>query len=79
MVKPKCCASDSEVAVLFYQTLIRSPFLGNFIDLDLLLCKEFDSKHADSDLFLCLFHSEIKELGFVIQGLISCPEHLLEW
>ena len=31
VVKPKCCASDSDVAVLFYQTLStvsRKPFLG---------------------------------------------------
>ena len=45
------CAPPSEVAVLFDSNLSRLPFLGQVVDLDLLLCTGFDSEHAV--LFLC--------------------------
>ena len=48
---PSFCAPPSEVAVLFYSNLSRCPFLGQVVDLDLLLCTGFDSEHAA--LFLC--------------------------
>ena len=41
----------SEVAVLFDSNLSRRPFLGQVVDLDLLLCTGFDLEHAV--LFLC--------------------------
>ena len=41
----------SEVAVLFDSNLSRRPFLGQVVDLDLLLCTGLDSEHAG--LFLC--------------------------
>ena len=44
-------APPSEVAVLFDSNLSRRPFLGQVVDLDLLLCTGFDSEHAVS--FLC--------------------------
>ena len=43
---PSFCASPSEVAVLFYSNLSRRPFLGQVVDLDLLLCTGFDSEPA---------------------------------
>ena len=48
---PSFCAPPSEVAVLFDSNLSRLPFLGQVVDLDLLLCTRFDSEHAV--LFLC--------------------------
>ena len=42
---PSVCASPSEVAELFYLKLIRRPFLGQVVDLDLLLCTGFNSEH----------------------------------
>ena len=48
---PRFCAPPSEVAVLFDSNLSRLPFLGQVVDLDLLLCTGFDSEHAVS--FLC--------------------------
>ena len=48
---PSFCAPPSEVAVLFNSNLSRRPFLGQVVDLDLLLCTGFDSEHAV--LFLC--------------------------
>ena len=48
---PSFCAPPSEVAGLFYSNLSRHPFLGQVVDLDLLLCTGFDSEHAV--LFLC--------------------------
>ena len=49
---PSFCAQPSEVAVLFYSNLTRSPFLRQVINLGLLLCTGFDSEHAV--LFVCL-------------------------
>ena len=43
---PSFCAPPSEVAVLFNLNLSRRPFLGQVVDLDLLLCTGFDSEHA---------------------------------
>ena len=40
-----------QVAVLFNSNLSRRPYFGQVIDLDLLLCTGFNSKHAV--LFLC--------------------------
>ena len=48
---PRFCAPPSEVAVLFDSNLSRLPFLGQVVDLDLLLCTGFDLEHAV--LFLC--------------------------
>ena len=48
---PSFCAPPSEVAVLFDSNLSRRPFLGQLVDLDLLLCTGFDSE--PEDLFLC--------------------------
>ena len=48
---PSFCAPPSEVAVLFDSNLSRRPFLGQVVDLDLLLCTGFDSEPAV--LFLC--------------------------
>ena len=48
---PSFCVPPSEVAVLFYLNLSGRPFLGQVVDLDLLLCAEFDSENVD--LFLC--------------------------
>ena len=48
---PSFCAPPSEVAVLFDSNLSRLPFLGQVVDLDLLLCTGFDSEHVV--LFLC--------------------------
>ena len=41
---PSFCAPPSEVAVLFNSNL--RPFLGQVVDLDLLLCTGFDLEHA---------------------------------
>ena len=41
---PRFCAPPSEVAVLFDSNLSRLPFLGQVVDLDLLLCTGFDSE-----------------------------------
>ena len=38
--------SPSEIAGLFYLNLSRRPFLRQVVELDLLLCTEFDSEHA---------------------------------
>ena len=46
---PSFCTPPSEVAVLFYLNL--SPFLGQVVDLDLLLCTWFNLEHVI--LFLC--------------------------
>ena len=43
---PSFCAPPSEVAVMFRSNLSRRPFLGQFVNLDLLLCAGFDSEHA---------------------------------
>ena len=48
---PSFCAQPSEVAALFDSNLSRRPFLGQVVDLDLLLCTGFDLEHAV--LFLC--------------------------
>ena len=47
---PSFCAPPSEVAGLFNSNLSR-PFLGQVVDLDLLICTGFDSEHEV--LFLC--------------------------
>ena len=39
------CAPPSEVAVLFDSNLSRRPFLGQVVNLDLLLYTGFDSEH----------------------------------
>ena len=44
------CAPTSEVDVLFYLNLSSRPFLGQVVDLDLLLCTRFDLEHADLSL-----------------------------
>ena len=49
---PRFCAPPSEVAVLFYSNLSRLPFLGQVVNLDLLLCTGFDSEHV----VLFLYH-----------------------
>ena len=49
---PSFCAPPSEVAVLFDSNLSRRPFLGQVVDLDLLLCTGFDSEHV----VLFLYH-----------------------
>ena len=48
---PSFCVLPSEVAVLFNLNLSTCPFLGQVIDIDLLLCTRFDSKPVV--LFLC--------------------------
>ena len=48
---PRFFARPSEVTVLFDSNLSRLPFLGQVVDLDLLLCTGFDSEHVV--LFLC--------------------------
>ena len=48
---PSFCVPPSEVAALFNSNLSRRPFLGQVVDLDLLLCTGFDLEHAV--LFLC--------------------------
>ena len=45
------CAQPSEVAVLFYSNLSKRPFLGQVVDLDLLLCTGLNLESAV--LFLC--------------------------
>ena len=57
---PSFCAPaapPSEVAVLLDSNLSRRPFLGQVVDLDLLLCTEYDSEHAV--LFLCHIFTQI--------------------
>ena len=39
---PSFCAQPSEVAALFNLNLSRCPFLGQVVDLDLLLCTGFN-------------------------------------
>ena len=52
---PSFCVPPSEVAALFYSNLSRCPFLGQVIDLDLLLCTGSNQEHEV--LFLChIFH-----------------------
>ena len=48
---PSFCVPPFEVAVLFNLNLSRCPFVGQVINLDLLLCTGFYSEHAV--LFLC--------------------------
>ena len=48
---PSLCAPPSEVALLLDSNLSRRPFLGQDVDLDLLLCTWFNLEHAV--LFLC--------------------------
>ena len=48
---PSFCKPPSEVAVLFDLNLSRCPFLGQVVDLDLLLCTVYKLEHAV--LFLC--------------------------
>ena len=43
---PSFCALPSEIAVLFDWNLNRLPFLGQVVDLDLLLCTRFNSEHG---------------------------------
>ena len=43
---PSFCVPPSEVSVLFYSNLSRLPFLGQVVNIDLLLCTGFDSEHA---------------------------------
>ena len=45
------CAPPSEVVVMFNLILSRRPFLGQVVDLDLLLCTGYDLE--DAVLFLC--------------------------
>ena len=45
------CAQPPEVTVLFKWNLSRCPFLGQVVNLDLLLCTGFNSEHVA--LFLC--------------------------
>ena len=40
--------------MLFEKTLSRRPFLGQVVDLDLLLCTGLDSEHANVFLFIFL-------------------------
>ena len=50
---PSFCAPPSEVAVLFDSNLSRRPFLGQVVDLDLLLCTRFDSEQwGESHIFI---------------------------
>ena len=42
---PSFCAQPSEVAMLFDSNLSRLSFLGQVVDLDLLLCTGFDLEH----------------------------------
>ena len=53
---PTFCTLPSEGTVLFDWSLSRLAFLGQVVDLDLLLCTGFDSEHAD--LFLCLIFTQ---------------------
>ena len=53
---PSFCVPPSEVAVLFYSNLSRRPFLGQVVDLDLMLCTGFNSEHAV--LFLCYIFTQ---------------------
>ena len=53
---PSFCAKSSEVAVLFYWILRKLPFLGQVIDLDILLCKGLELEHVD--LFLSLIFTQ---------------------
>ena len=48
---PSFCVQPIEVAVLFHSNVSRHPFFGQFVDLDLLLCKGLNSEHVV--LFLC--------------------------
>ena len=48
---PSFCTPTSEVAMLFFWSLSRLPFLRQVIDLDLLLFTAFNLEHVD--LFLC--------------------------
>ena len=45
------CVLPSEVTVLFKWNLSRLPFLGQVVNLDLLLCTRYNSEHVA--LFLC--------------------------
>ena len=45
------CTQPSQAAVLFNSNLSRCPFLGQVVDLNVLLCTGFNSEHAD--LLLC--------------------------
>ena len=53
---PSFCAQPSEVSALFNCNLSRHPFLGQVVNLDLLLCTGLDSENADLFLgHLCLY------------------------
>ena len=43
---PSFCAQPTQVAVLFNSYLSRRPFLGQVVDLDLLLCTAFNSSYV---------------------------------
>ena len=43
---PSFCAPPSEATVLFYSNMSRRPFLGQVVNLDLLLFTGFNSEHA---------------------------------
>ena len=53
---PSFYAPPAEVAALFYSNLSSSPFIGQVVDSDLLLCTGFDLDHAV--LFLCHFFTQ---------------------
>ena len=62
---PIFCAPPSEVAVLFDSILSRLPFLGQVVDLDLLLCTGFNSEHAV--LFLCHIFTQRPMVQWLIE------------
>ena len=48
---PSFCMPPSEISVLFDQDLSRRPFLGQVVNLDLMLCTGFNLEHAILFLF----------------------------
>ena len=55
---PSFCAPQSEVAVLFYLNLSRLPFLGQVVNLHLLLCTGFDSEQLFCSYVIFLLSDE---------------------
>ena len=53
---PSFCSQPSEVAVLFDSNLSSHHFVGQLVNLDLLLCTGFNSEHVD--LFLCYIFTQ---------------------
>ena len=52
---PSFCTLPSEVAVLFDKNLSRRPFLGQVVNLDLLLCTGFNSESEHAFLFHVIY------------------------